>query len=164
MTTTFSQTQYVDNLTCSHHAYAVMCCSFESGLWARTICHLPVHDSRTISVPPAAALLLTIPEPVCGHRGRLQKIRVICTGALTNVALLVSLYPEVVPRLEVVLMGGAMGIGNTGPVMEFNIQVWVQSPCLSVASACRGVPTLGCGPTLCVCQSLLLVMEFNIQV
>ena len=54
----------------------------------------------------------------------MQKIRVICTGALTNVALLVSLYPEVVPRLEVVLMGGAMGIGNTGPVMEFNIQVW----------------------------------------
>ena len=47
----------------------------------------------------------------------------ICTGALTNVALLVSLYPEVIPRLEVVLMGGAMGIGNTGPVMEFNIQV-----------------------------------------
>ncbi|KAL3155597.1 hypothetical protein ABBQ38_010852 [Trebouxia sp. C0009 RCD-2024] len=54
--------------------------------------------------------------------GRLQKVRVICTGALTNVALLVSLYPEVIPRLEVVLMGGAMGIGNTGPVMEFNIQ------------------------------------------
>ncbi|DBB11457.1 hypothetical protein WJX82_006709 [Trebouxia sp. C0006] len=54
--------------------------------------------------------------------GRLQKVRVICTGALSNVALLVSLYPEVIPRIEVVLMGGAMGVGNTGPVMEFNIQ------------------------------------------
>ena len=58
---------------------------------------------------------------MCG-RGRQQRVRVICTGALTNVAMLVSLYPEVIPRLEVVLMGGALGVGNTGPVMEFNIQ------------------------------------------
>lgn len=54
--------------------------------------------------------------------GRTQKVRVVCTGALTNVALLVSLYPEVLPRIEIVLMGGAVGVGNTGPVMEFNIQ------------------------------------------
>ena len=50
-------------------------------------------------------------------------MRVICTAALTNVALLVILYPEVLDRLEVVLMGGCMGTGNTGPVQEFNIQV-----------------------------------------
>eukprot|EP00193_Tetraselmis_chui_P000890 CAMPEP_0177759946 /NCGR_PEP_ID=MMETSP0491_2-20121128/5002_1 /TAXON_ID=63592 /ORGANISM="Tetraselmis chuii, Strain PLY429" /LENGTH=191 /DNA_ID=CAMNT_0019275807 /DNA_START=62 /DNA_END=637 /DNA_ORIENTATION=- len=37
-------------------------------------------------------------------------------------ALLASLYPEVAGMAEVVLMGGAMGVGNTGPVMEFNIQ------------------------------------------
>ena len=69
----------------------------------------------------------------------------ICTGALTNAALLLSLYPELAPRVRVVLMGarartthagakqrrivarrggagGAMGRGNTGPVSEFNIQ------------------------------------------
>lgn len=74
------------------------------------------------------------------YRGRLQKVRVICTGALSNVALLVSLYPEVIPRIEVVLMGGAMGVGNTGPVMEFNIQVasWKSSTsvdCLRKAAA-----------------------------
>ena len=69
-----------------------------------------------VPLPPFSLLLL-------GCRGRLQKVRVICTGALTNVALLVSLYPEVIPRIEVVLMGGAIGVGNTGPVMEFNIQV-----------------------------------------
>ena len=56
-------------------------------------------------------------------RGRLQRVRVICTAALTNIALLVILYPEVLDRLEVVLMGGCMGTGNTGPVQEFNIQV-----------------------------------------
>ena len=78
-------------------------------------------------VSPAAAMLCAD----C-YRGRLQKVRVICTGALSNVALLVSLYPEVIPRIEVVLMGGAMGVGNTGPVMEFNIQVASWKPSMSV--------------------------------
>lgn len=48
----------------------------------------------------------------------------MCTGALTNAALLLMLYPEVVSMIEIVIMGGCMGIGNTGPVVEFNIQVW----------------------------------------
>lgn len=47
----------------------------------------------------------------------------MCTGALTNAALLLMLYPEVVGMIEIVIMGGCMGIGNTGPVVEFNIQV-----------------------------------------
>ncbi len=46
----------------------------------------------------------------------------MCTGALTNAALLVSVFPELVPLLSIVFMGGAMGAGNTGPVAEFNIQ------------------------------------------
>lgn len=46
----------------------------------------------------------------------------MATGALTNVALLLSLYPEVVHMVDVVIMGGCMGVGNTGPVVEFNIQ------------------------------------------
>ncbi|KAG2425076.1 hypothetical protein HXX76_013985 [Chlamydomonas incerta] len=50
------------------------------------------------------------------------RVRLVCTGALTNAALLLALYPEAAAWVEVVLMGGAMGIGNTGPVMEFNIQ------------------------------------------
>jgi hypothetical protein len=40
--------------------------------------------------------------------------RLVCTGALTNAALLLTLFPEVQPMVEVVLMGGAMGAGNTG--------------------------------------------------
>jgi len=47
----------------------------------------------------------------------------VATGALTNVALLLLMFPEVKTKLtQIVLMGGAMGIGNTGPVAEFNIQ------------------------------------------
>ncbi|KAG2485147.1 hypothetical protein HYH03_016133 [Edaphochlamys debaryana] len=53
---------------------------------------------------------------------RRERVRLVCTGALTNAALLLTIYPEVIDWVEVVIMGGAMGVGNTGPVMEFNIQ------------------------------------------
>lgn len=59
---------------------------------------------------------------IAEHTGR-RIVTLICTGALTNAALLLSVYPELVPHIRIVLMGGAMGIGNTGPVQEFNIQV-----------------------------------------
>ena len=48
----------------------------------------------------------------------------MATGPLTNVALLLARYPEMETRLErIVLMGGAIGEGNTTPSAEFNI--WV---------------------------------------
>ena len=51
-------------------------------------------------------------------------MQLICTGSLTSAALLLSLYPELVAeqRVAITIMGGAMGVGNTGPVQEFNIQ------------------------------------------
>jgi inosine-uridine nucleoside N-ribohydrolase len=55
--------------------------------------------------------------------GKKRKVRLVATGALTDVAVLLILFPEVVDMLqEIVLMGGCLGIGNTGPVVEFNIQ------------------------------------------
>jgi inosine-uridine nucleoside N-ribohydrolase len=42
------------------------------------------------------------------------------TGPLTNVALLLALRPDVRPE-RIVLMGGAIGEGNTTPSAEFNI-------------------------------------------
>lgn len=54
---------------------------------------------------------------------RSQPVTLVCTGALTNAALLVSLFPEILPMIEIVLMGGCLGTGNTGSVAEFNIQV-----------------------------------------
>ena len=54
--------------------------------------------------------------------GEPDKLTVVATGALTNVALFASLYPELLEHTEVVIMGGAMGQGNTNPVAEFNIQ------------------------------------------
>lgn len=59
---------------------------------------------------------------MCGCRGG-EKVALVAVGALTNVALLLLLYPEVIPMVDIVVMGGCMGIGNTGSVTEFNIQV-----------------------------------------
>lgn len=42
---------------------------------------------------------------------------------MTNVALLFKLYPDVVDKVELVFMGGSIGVGNTHPVAEFNIQI-----------------------------------------
>ena len=51
-----------------------------------------------------------------------DQITIIATGALTNVALLLNLFPELKSKIErIVFMGGAMGIGNRHPVAEFNI-------------------------------------------
>lgn len=47
----------------------------------------------------------------------------LATGPLTNVALLLAVYPEVLGLISrIVIMGGASRGGNTHPVAEFNIQ------------------------------------------
>ncbi len=44
------------------------------------------------------------------------------TGPLTNIALFLARYPEATHDIErIVLMGGAIGEGNTTPAAEFNI-------------------------------------------
>lgn len=45
-------------------------------------------------------------------------------GPLTNIAMALRKAPDIAPRIkEIVLMGGAMGEGNTTPAAEFNIYV-----------------------------------------
>lgn len=53
-----------------------------------------------------------------------KPVTIITTGPLTNIALLLINYPDIDKNIsKIVSMGGAMGVGNTGPVAEFNIQV-----------------------------------------
>jgi inosine-uridine nucleoside N-ribohydrolase len=76
--------------------------------------------------PPARA-----PEPAhaiewiaATLEARPEPVTLVATGPLTNVALFLARYPELETRLErIVIMGGAIGQGNTTPAAEFNI--WV---------------------------------------
>jgi hypothetical protein len=52
-----------------------------------------------------------------------NKVVVVATGALTNVALLLSIYPELADDIEVVLMGGAMGTGRGLHSSTFRLNV-----------------------------------------
>jgi inosine-uridine nucleoside N-ribohydrolase len=59
-----------------------------------------------------ASAAVTSPEPVT----------LVPTGPLTNIALFLARYPELASRIaRIVLMGGAIGEGNTTPAAEFNI-------------------------------------------
>jgi inosine-uridine nucleoside N-ribohydrolase len=51
-------------------------------------------------------------------------LTIVATGPLTNVAAAIRREPAIVPKIQqIVLMGGAMGLGNTTPAAEFNIYV-----------------------------------------
>ncbi|THV08257.1 nucleoside hydrolase [Dendrothele bispora CBS 962.96] len=51
-----------------------------------------------------------------------SKISIISTGPMTNVALFVTVYPELLEAIEqFVFMGGGVGLGNMNPAAEFNI-------------------------------------------
>jgi inosine-uridine nucleoside N-ribohydrolase len=52
------------------------------------------------------------------------KVTVIATGAQTNVAILLLMYPDIKAHIEkIVFMGGAIGLGNTSIAAEFNIEI-----------------------------------------
>ncbi len=53
-----------------------------------------------------------------------EKMTICAIGPLTNVALLIRMFPELIEKVgEIVLMGGALGRGNFGVLSEFNIAV-----------------------------------------
>lgn len=64
----------------------------------------------------------------------------IALAPLTNVALLLRMYPEVAARLErIVFMGGSASIGNATPVAEFNSWADPEAVAIVVDS---GIPTV----------------------
>ena len=72
-----------------------------------------------------------------------EPVTLVPTGPLTNIALLLALYPELRDRIEnVVLMGGAIGEGNVTPSAEFNIFVDPEAAAIVFAG---GVPVTMCG-------------------
>lgn len=99
---------------------------------------LPVTDKKAEEGKAVVRMFEAIKTWHDDHKG--QRVAVVGTAALTNIALLLILYPEVIEMIEIVFMGGALGVGNTGPVVEFNIQVDPE--------ACHVVLESGCPVTM----------------
>ena len=68
-------------------------------------------------------------------------------GPLTNVALAIRLAPDILPKIRrIVLMGGAIGLGNMTPAAEFNI--YVDPHAAAVVFSCgRPIVMFGLGVT-----------------
>ncbi|HYI20499.1 MAG TPA: nucleoside hydrolase [Solirubrobacteraceae bacterium] len=92
---------------------------------------VPLQDVHAVEL--IARLVREAPGPVT----------LIPTGPLTNVAMFARRHPELLERVEqIVLMGGTMGEGNTTPVAEFNIVVDPEAADIVVTC---GVPVTICG-------------------
>jgi inosine-uridine nucleoside N-ribohydrolase len=90
----------------------------ESGLDGTTL--LPELQPEDKASDKKAVLAMA--ENILAHKK--GEVMLVATGSMTNIAILVSLFPEVVDWLKgVVIMGGAVSVGNVTPVAEFNI--WV---------------------------------------
>ena len=51
-----------------------------------------------------------------------DKVTIVATGPLTNVAMAIKMEPKILERLdEIIIMGGSVDNGNTSPAAEFNI-------------------------------------------
>ncbi|KIJ44089.1 hypothetical protein M422DRAFT_228721 [Sphaerobolus stellatus SS14] len=54
--------------------------------------------------------------------GEGERVTLVTTGPQTNLALFLSVYVDLQPAIEeIVFMGGAVGVGNRGPLAEYNI-------------------------------------------
>lgn len=80
--------------------------------------------SQSTALPAVAAI-----AQACRSLGQGETLQIVATGTLTNVALFVASYPDLVrDKVEqIVLMGGAEGRGNRSPTGEFNMSVTFSS-------------------------------------
>ena len=83
--------------------------------------NLPLPKLRSSEKPALNAILETLDS------SKQQSTTIICTGPLTNIAALLTEFPDVKKMIkEIVIMGGAYSVteygrGNETPVAEFNI-------------------------------------------
>ncbi|WP_020605974.1 pyrimidine-specific ribonucleoside hydrolase RihA [Spirosoma spitsbergense] len=94
----------------------------------------PTHQPESQSAVEAIArILMDSPE----------KITIVPTGPLTNIATFLLAYPHLKPKIErISLMGGGAFRGNMTPTAEFNIYVDPEAAAVVFSS---GVPITMCG-------------------
>ncbi len=86
----------------------------ETGLDGPALPEPDFAPQNCTAVELMAKVLRESPEPVT----------LVATGPQTNVALLLNSHPELHAKIaRIVIMGGAMGLGNWTPAAEFNIYV-----------------------------------------
>ena len=72
-----------------------------------------------------------------------EKITIVATGALTNIALLIKHYPEAINKIEkICMMGGGITRGNITPYAEFNFYTDPHAAKIVFES---GIPIVMCG-------------------
>ena len=72
-----------------------------------------------------------------------EKVTLVATGPLTNIALFLKLYPELKGNVaEIVFMGGTASRGNRTPYAEFNI--WMDPEAADIVMK-SGIPLTMCG-------------------
>lgn len=75
-----------------------------------------------------------------------EAVTLVPVGPLTNIALLLRMYPECMEKIDrIVLMGGTADRGNVTPYSEFNI--YVDPEAAQVVFSC-GLPIVMCGLNL----------------
>ncbi len=80
--------------------------------------NLPSPASRAADAHAVDALVAIVRAAPAGS------VTLCALGPLTNVALALRLAPDLAPRLgEIVIMGGAMALGNMTPAAEYNFYV-----------------------------------------
>lgn len=97
------------------------------------------RSDRAVADDPA---VLAMHKAICAlPAGR--RMRLVPTGPLTNIALLIRAFPDDLQRIrDVVLMGGSTCGGNVTPRAEYNI--WADPEAARMVFA-SGVPVVMCG-------------------
>ncbi|MFB5950145.1 pyrimidine-specific ribonucleoside hydrolase RihA [Klebsiella pasteurii] len=82
-------------------------------------------DGPALPEPGFAAQSCTAVELMANIlRDSAEPVTIVATGPQTNVALLLNSHPELHAKIDrIVIMGGAMVLGNWQPAVEFNIYV-----------------------------------------
>jgi purine nucleosidase len=84
----------------------------------------------------------------CLRQAPADGVTLCALGPLTNIALAIRLAPDILPRISrVVMMGGAIGLGNMTPAAEFNM--YADPHAAAIVFGCgRPIVQFGLGVTL----------------